>query len=270
MQTLTVALLQTSLIWQDSAANRALFAELLQQALPADVVVLPEMFNSCFSMKPELFAETMQGPTVQWLQQQAARFDVAICGSLAIQLPADDSGQAPVVNRMLFVHPSGDIDYYDKRHLFRMGQEHRHYQKGQQRTIANFRGFRLLLQVCYDLRFPVFSRNRSEQNAKGGYDAVIYVANWPQARSRIWSTLLAARAIENQAYVLGCNRVGEDGNQLTYTGDSVVLDFTGLPIASAQPGETKVLKACLNRAELEYFRQQFPVLLDADDFELQD
>lgn len=272
MQTLTVALLQTSLSWQDSAANRALFTELLQQALPADLVVLPEMFNSGFSMKPELFAETMHGPTVQWLQQQAARLDVAICGSIAIQLPNEQGNQAPVVNRLLFVHPSGDIDFYDKRHLFRMGQEHRHYQKGQQRTIVNFRGFRLLLQVCYDLRFPVFSRNCGERGGRShsGYDAVIYVANWPQARSRIWSTLLAARAIENQAYVLGCNRVGEDGNQLSYSGDSVVLDFTGLPLASAQPGETKVIKACLNMAELEHFRQQFPVLLDADDFKLSD
>ena len=226
MQTLTVAVLQTSLHWQDSAANRAHFSELLPQALPADLIVLPEMFNSGFSMQAEVFAESMSGPTMQWLREQAAQFDVAICGSLAIRLDAAVDDHAGIVNRLVFVQPSGDVEYYDKRHLFRMGQEHQHYQAGQQRKIVSFRGVRFLLQVCYDLRFPVFSRNC------GDYDAILYVANWPQERSRIWSTLLAARAIENQAFVIGCNRVGQDGNQLNYSGDSVVLDFVGLPLAS--------------------------------------
>ena len=143
-----------------------------------------------------------------------------------------------------------------------MGQEHRHYQAGLTRKIVQFRGVRWLLQVCYDLRFPVFSRNR------GDYDAILYVANWPQERSRIWSTLLAARAIENQAFVVGCNRVGQDGNQLSYSGDSVILDFVGLPLASTEPGTTGVLKAQLDLLQLQQFRQQFPAALDADAFEL--
>lgn len=262
MQTLTVAVLQTSLNWQDSAANRAHFSELLPQALPADLIVLPEMFNSGFSMQAEVFAESMSGATMQWLREQAAQFDVAICGSLAIRLDAAVDGHAGIVNRLVFVQPSGDVEYYDKRHLFRMGQEHQHYQAGQQRKIVSFRGVRFLLQVCYDLRFPVFSRNC------GDYDAILYVANWPQERSRIWSTLLAARAIENQAFVIGCNRVGQDGNQLNYSGDSVVLDFVGLPLASVPANAVSVLKAQLAVLQLQHFRQQFPAALDADTFEL--
>jgi predicted amidohydrolase len=262
MQTLTVAVLQTSLHWQDSAANRAHFSELLPQALPADLIVLPEMFNSGFSMQAEVFAESMSGPTMQWLLEQAAQFDVAICGSLAIRLDAAVDGHAGIVNRLVFVQPSGDVEYYDKRHLFRMGQEHQHYQAGQQRKIVSFRGVRFLLQVCYDLRFPVFSRNC------GDYDAILYVANWPQERSRIWSTLLAARAIENQAFVIGCNRVGQDGNQLNYSGDSVVLDFVGLPLASVPANAASVLKAQLDVLQLQHFRRQFPAALDADTFEL--
>ena len=262
MQTLTVAVLQTSLSWQDSAANRAHFSELLPQALPADVIVLPEMFNSGFSMQAEVFAESMSGPTMQWLREQAAQLDVAICGSLAIRLDAPVDGHSGVVNRLVFVLPSGEVEYYDKRHLFRMGQEHRHYQAGLQRKIVSFRGVRFLLQVCYDLRFPVFSRNR------GDYDAMLYVANWPQERSRIWSTLLAARAIENQAFVIACNRVGQDGNQLNYSGDSVVLDFVGLPLTSVPANAASVLKAQLDVLQLQHFRQQFPAALDADTFEL--
>lgn len=262
MQTLTVAVLQTSLHWQNSAANRAHFSELLPQALPADLIVLPEMFNSGFSMQAEVFAESMSGPTMQWLREQAAQFDVAICGSLAIRLDAAVDGHAGIVNRLVFVQPSGDVEYYDKRHLFRMGQEHQHYQAGQQRKIVSFRGVRFLLQICYDLRFPVFSRNR------GDYDAILYVANWPQERSRIWSTLLAARAIENQAFVIGCNRVGQDGNQLNYSGDSVVLDFVGMPLASVPANAALVLKAQLAVLQLQHFRQQFPAALDADTFEL--
>jgi predicted amidohydrolase len=262
MQTLTVAVLQTALVWQDSAANRAQFEELFAQVRPADLIVLPEMFNSGFSMQANVFAESMSGATMQWLKQQAARLDVAICGSLAIRLDAQSDGYSGIVNRFVFVQPSGEVDYYDKRHLFRMGQEHRHYQAGLARKIVQFRGVRWLLQVCYDLRFPVFSRNR------GDYDAILYVANWPQERSRIWSTLLAARAIENQAFVVGCNRVGQDGNQLSYSGDSVILDFVGLPLASTEPGTTEVLKAQLDLLQLQQFRQQFPAALDADAFEL--
>lgn len=253
---LDVALIQSELIWQDAPANRLLLEPLLQQAAGADLIILPETFNSGFSMQSGRIAETMQGPTLQWLQQQAQQLGAVICGSMAV---ATDAG---IFNRLLWVQPEGKIAFYDKRHLFRMAGEDQHYKQGQRRVIVEFKGFRLLLQVCYDLRFPVFSRNRND------YDAVIYVANWPAARSRIWSTLLQARAIENQAFVLGCNRVGLDGNGHTYSGDSVLLDYVGVPLAQLAPGQTGIVRATLDLAALQQFRSQFPAALDADEFSL--
>lgn len=253
---LRVALLQTDLVWQNASANRMHFSKLFSQLAAVDLVVLPETFNSGFSMQSSLIAETMQGDTVLWLQQQATLYQFAICGSLAIQ-----TGQG-VCNRLLWVQPDGEVYYYDKRHLFRMGAEHQHYVAGSQRQIVHYRGFRLNLQICYDLRFPVFARNQ------GDYDVLIYVANWPAARRQVWRTLLAARAIENQAYVLGCNRVGIDGNGLEYSGDSVVLNYLGEPLAAAHEGEAAVLLATLELDALQQGRQKFPVALDADAFYL--
>ncbi len=251
---LRVALLQTVLIWQDAAANRAHFSKLFSQLVEVDLVVLPETFSSGFSMQSSLIAETMQGDTVLWLQQQAALYQFAICGSMAIQT------EQGICNRLLWVQPDGQIDYYDKRHLFRMGGEHQHYVAGKQRQIVHYRGFRFNLQICYDLRFPVFARNQ------GDYDVLIYVANWPAARRQVWQTLLTARAMENQAYVLGCNRVGIDGNGLEYSGDSVVLNYLGEPMAAASEGQPAVLLATLQLADLQQGRQKFPVALDADAF----
>ena len=253
---LDVALIQTELVWQDAAANRALLQPLLWQASGADLILLPETFNSGFSMQSQDIAETMQGPTVHWLQQQAHQLGAVICGSMAV---ATDAG---IFNRLLWVQPEGKIAYYDKRHLFRMAGEDLHYQPGQRRVIVEFKGFRLLLQVCYDLRFPVFSRNQND------YDAMIYVANWPAARSRIWSTLLQARAIENQAFVLGCNRVGQDGNGYVYSGDSVILNYLGEPLADLPPGDAGVLRCRLDLLALQQFRRQFPAALAADAFVL--
>lgn len=255
-EALDVAIIQTELVWQDAPANRALLQPLLWQASGADLIILPETFNSGFSMQSQQIAETMQGPTVQWLQQQAHQLGAVICGSMAV---ATDAG---IYNRLLWVQPEGKIAYYDKRHLFRMAGEDLHYQPGQRRVIVEYKGFRLLLQVCYDLRFPVFSRNQND------YDAIIYVANWPAARSRIWSTLLQARAIENQAYVLGCNRVGQDGNGHGYSGDSVILNYLGESLADLPPGEAGVLRCRLESSALQQFRQQFPAALDADIFTL--
>ncbi|WP_031570437.1 amidohydrolase [Rheinheimera texasensis] len=255
-EALDVAIIQTELVWQDAAANRELLQPLLWQASGADLIILPETFNSGFSMQSQHIAETMQGATVQWLQQQAHQLGAVICGSMAV---ATDAG---IYNRLLWVQPEGKIAYYDKRHLFRMAGEDLHYQPGQRRVIVEYKGFRLLLQVCYDLRFPVFSRNQND------YDAILYVANWPAARSRIWSTLLQARAIENQAYVLGCNRVGVDGNGHGYSGDSVILNYLGEPLAELPPGEAGVLRHRLDLPALQQFRRQFPAALDADAFSL--
>ena len=200
----------------------------------------------------------MNGPTVQWMQQQAQYYQIAIAGSLAI------STELGVVNRLLFVHPDGSIEHYDKKHLFRMAGEHQHYVAGSARTVVLFKGFRLNLQICYDLRFPVFARNQ------GDYDVLIYVANWPEPRRRVWSTLLSARAMENQAFVLGCNRVGFDGNQVLYSGDSVVLNYLGEPMAELPSSQTGILTATLRLNELLQFRQQFPAALDADAFQILD
>lgn len=259
--TLQVAVLQSPLYWQDAAANHAQFnqqiAKLVQSATaPLDLLVLPEMFNSGFSMQPERFAEDANGDTVQWLKTQAAQYQLAIAGSLAIRTAQG------FVNRLLFVTPDGRVHHYDKRHLFRMGDEHQHYHAGDERVIVQYRGWRVLLQICYDLRFPVFARNRDD------YDLALYVANWPAPRARIWSTLLSARAIENQAYVIGCNRVGEDPNGLQYSGDSAVLDFVGAPLSSLPAGACGVLSARLDQVALQEFRRNFPAALDADDFEL--
>lgn len=253
---LKVAVIQSELVWQDAAANRAYFTEQFSKLRDVDLVVLPETFNSGFSMQSRQIAEEMSGPTVQWLQQQATFYQWAICGSLAIQTAEG------IHNRLLFVHPDGELEYYDKKHLFRMANEHLHYAAGADRKVVQFRGFRLMLQVCYDLRFPVFARNR------GDYDVLIYVANWPQARRDIWRTLLAARAIENQVYLLGCNRVGKDDNGIDYSGDSQVLNYLGQPLAELAPHQAGVLLAELNLPELLHFRQKFPAMLDADDFHL--
>lgn len=256
---LNVAVLQIPLVWQDAMANHTAIERWLQEAQGADLIVLPEMFNSGFSMQPERFAEAADGDTIRWLQAKAAQYQCAIAGSIAVQT---DFSAPRFVNRLLFVTPDGAVQSYDKRHLFRMGDEHQHYQAGEERVIAHYRGWRILLQICYDLRFPVFARNCAD------YDLALYVANWPSARARIWSTLLSARAIENQAYVIGCNRVGDDPNGLQYSGDSVVLDVVGAPLAELPAHRAGVLQATLDRNELIKFRQAFPAHLDADLFTL--
>lgn len=256
MQTVTelkVALLQTELVWQDAIANRQQLAAQLQQ-IHADLIVLPEMFSTGFSMQSSEIAEP-EGETLAWLQQQAKQLDAALCGSVATRT------NRGCVNRCYFVTPEGSVSYYDKKHLFRMAGEHQAYIAGDQRVVVQYRGWRLLLQVCYDLRFPVFSRNRDD------YDVALYVANWPAARSHAWRTLLQARAIENQAFVLGCNRVGTDGNGVDYSGDSLIVDYRGQPVAELATAAAGVLQAGLDYTQLMQYRQQFPAHLDADPFQ---
>ena len=251
---LKVALLQTELVWQDAPANRNQLAVQLQQ-VKADLIVLPEMFSSGFSMQSGAIAEP-EGETLAWLKLQATLCGAALCGSVATRI---DSG---CVNRCYFVTPDGSVSYYDKKHLFRMAGEHQAYQAGAERVVLAYRDWRILLQVCYDLRFPVFSRNRND------YDIALYVANWPAARRHAWRTLLQARAIENQAFVLGCNRVGCDGNGVDYSGDSMVVDYTGQAVAELAPKQAAVLCATLDYAQLAQYRQNFPAYLDADRFQL--
>jgi omega-amidase len=258
--TLRVSLLQQPLAWHDGAANRAYFEALaLPLAGSTDLVVLPETFTTGFSMQVEEVGEPADGPTARWLTRLAAQLDAAVTGSV-ITL---DGGR--YFNRLLWATPSGELRHYDKRHLFRMGAEHRHFTAGRTALTITWRGFRVCPLVCYDLRFPVFSRRRPYLD----YDLLLYVANWPAARADAWRQLLRARAIENQAYVVGLNRVGTDGHGVAHSGDSAVIDFMGGALAEAADGAA-VLGAQLALAPLTAWRERFPAHLDADRFTLDD
>lgn len=255
---LRVSIVQQSLEWQNAAANRARFESLLEPlAGTTDLVVLPEMFTTGFSMSPEELAEPPGGPTSEWLLRLARRLDAVVTGSVITR----DGGR--YYNRMLWARPDGALEHYDKRHLFRMAEEDAHYAPGTKALCVEWRGFRVCPLVCYDLRFPVFSRRRAGLD----YDLLVYAANWPAARRHAWRTLLMARAIENQAFVAGVNRVGTDGKGIEYLGDSAVCDFLGQHLADlgAEPGIATVE---LDGAALREFRDRFPAHLDADRFTL--
>jgi omega-amidase len=253
MPHLKVALVQTELVWEDPAANRTRFDERLAAVDGApDLVVLPEMFTTGFTMAGPRLAEPMVGPSVEWLRNKAAHLKAHLTGSLIIS----EAGQ--VYNRLLWATPGGELYRYDKRHLFRMSGEHRVYGAGRRHLTVTVGAWRVRPFICYDLRFPVWTRNVAQ-----AYDVALFVANWPAARSAHWAALLKARAIENQAYVVGVNRVGRDGNDLAYSGDSMVLDPLGEVAFHAQDGAT-VQTVALDRAALEDYRQSFPAWRDAD------
>lgn len=259
MQDLTITLIQPDMQWQNPAENRAMYEQLMDQhAAGTDLVLLPEMFSTGFTMDSRTAAEPMGGETCQWLQQQALQRGIAITGSLAIE-----AGNG-YVNRMIFTFPDGSQTFYDKRHLFRMAGEHERYQPGEKRVIVDYKGWKILLQVCYDLRFPVFSRNCND------YDLALYVANWPSPRRQPWRKLLQARAIENLCYVAGVNRVGTDANGHDYSGDSLLVDFRGELLIDREPGTPFCESFSLSAAELSDFKQKFPAWMDADSFTIQD
>jgi predicted amidohydrolase len=253
---LELALIQTELAWQNPAANRAHFQTLLQQARGADLVVLPEMFSTGFSMDSAALAEPENGPTSMWLSEQAKQLQAVLTGSLIIQA-ADGSYR----NRLLWARPDGSVAHYDKRHLFRMAGEHKYYSAGEQQVLLEVRGWRVRPLICYDLRFPVWSRDPHTT------DLLLYTANWPAARRLHWNRLLPARAIENLCYVAAVNRIGVDGKGYPYSGDSQVLDFQGEALLSAGEGDG-VFRIKLKSSELAAYRERFPAYLDADTFEL--
>ena len=260
-QILRVSLVQGATRWHDPAGNRAYYGSLIAQlAGLTDLVVLPETFTSGFSNEAIHNAESMDGPTIAWLREQARDIDAAITGS--VQLRVGDA----VFNRLLFVTPDGTARHYDKRHLFRYADEHKRYAAGRERLIIEWKGWKICPLVCYDLRFPVFTRNGHAQNGFD-YDLVLFVANWPSARAHAWRTLLRARAIENLSYCIGVNRVGSDGNKLPYSGDSAVLDYLGQTMADLGAQE-QVVTVALDQAALGAFREKFPAWMDADAFEL--
>ncbi len=256
-ENLKIAAFQFDLAWEDIQANRTKVEQKLEQLSgKAHIVFLPEMFSTGFTMNAASVSETMCGETISWLKNQAAKYDVAICGSLAVQ------ESEKFYNRLVFAEPSGKVLHYDKRHLFSMGGEEKAYTRGGNRLVVEYLGWRICPLICYDLRFPVWSRNLNN------YDLLVYVANWPEQRSLVWNTLLKARAIENQAYVVGINRIGADGNKISHSGQSQIIDAKGHVMALAGNYSEEMILGELSYSNLKQFRQKFPVLNDADSYSL--
>ena len=255
---LRVALVQTDIVWEDKEQNRARCAAVLERlAGHCDLVVLPEMFTTGFSMRAEALAEPVSGPTVEVLTSWARQYNLAVAGSFMAR-----EGEV-CYNRGFLVTPDGTPHYYDKRHLFRMGEEGRHFAAGDHKLVVNYRGWNIALQVCYDLRFPVWCRNVNNE-----YDLMLVVANWPQSRAYAWRSLLVARAIENAAYVCGVNRTGNDATAMVYRGDTMAVGVKGEILAEVEPFAEQVLEVELDLSKVRRFREKFPVWKDADDFEL--
>lgn len=251
-----IAIFQTKLAWENPAVNRKFIEEyFLNEDETFDLFILPEMFTSGFTMNPSAVAEPMDGETMTWLKGLAKAKNCAITGSLVIK----EDGN--FYNRMVFIFPSGEVQFYNKRHLFTLAGEEKIYTKGTEKVIVNYNNWNICLQICYDLRFPVFARNAEN------YDLLLYVANWPKPRITAWDTLLKARAIENMCYTIGVNRIGEDTNNLEYPGHSQVIDFLGNELLNCE-NELGILSCKLDKNLQTETRQKFNFLNDKDDFEL--
>ncbi len=260
-----VSIVQSTLVWENPDQNRANFAQKLAPlAGQTDLIVLPEMFSTGFSMQAEKLAETMDGPTMQWLAAQARDLQAAVTGSFICS--EDDR----FFNRLVFMRPDGHFDTYNKRHLFTLAGEQEHYTPGKNRLTTAWKGWQICPLICYDLRFPAWSRNRFSNSLTGPgepYDLLLYVANWPARRAHHWRSLLMARAIENQSFTIGVNMVGTDGNGFEYSGDSTVIDFGGQVICQIS-GQEDIVTTELSLANQQHYRQQLPFLQDGDFFTL--
>ena len=254
MSSLKFTIIQTALSWEDKGANlEALSKKIMAIGEPTEIIVLPEMFTTGFSMHPRGLAETMQGETIKWLVRLTSEINAAICGSLII------NDNHKYYNRFVFVEPNGNIKTYDKRHTFTLAGEHKVYSAGYKKVVLEYKGWRICPLVCYDLRFPVWARNTEN------YDVLVYVANWPKPRINAWDALLKARAIENMSYCVGVNRVGKDVNNHHYTGHSVV--YNGLGEAKSDINEDEHVEIVeLNRNHLTSIRTKLKFLEDKDDF----
>lgn len=261
MSTLSFSIIQTNLFWEDKGAN---LAHLAQKIMGIDqyteIIVLPEMFTTGFSMQPEKYAETMDGPTIDWMKRLAESKKAIITGSLIIK---EDN---QFFNRLIWMLPNGELGYYDKRHLFAYAEEDQHYTPGNKRLIASVKGWKINLQICYDLRFPVWARQSKGEASE--YDVLLYVANWPEKRNHAWKTLLTARAIENQCVTIGVNRVGIDGNNIAHSGDSLIIGPLGEVLYHCAY-EEDVFTITLQKEEISNARTQFPFWKDADFFHIQ-
>ena len=262
-QPLTITLIQTNLYWEDKAANRAMLEQkILGIKNKTEVVVLPEMFSTGFSMKPQQLAETMDGETVHWMKRMAQLKKIILTGSIIIE---EDGNY---FNRLIWMLPNGSYGCYNKRHLFGYAGEDEHYTSGNSRLIASVKGWKINVQICYDLRFPVWARQAPLSTREQGeteYDILLYVANWPESRNGAWQTLLAARAIENQCYVIGVNRIGNDGNGISYCGNSLVTDALGNTVWNGK-NEEEIYTITIEKQHLLEARNQYPFLRDADHF----
>ena len=267
MASLTITIIQPDLVWENKEAN----LESLEKKINAikektEIVILPEMFSTGFSMKPELLAEKMDGKTIEWMKQMSMSKKSILTGSVIIE------EEGKYFNRLVWMLPNGEIGYYDKRHLFAFAGEDQHYTAGEKRLIASVKGWKINLQVCYDLRFPVWASQCSQafegnQAEEPEYDLLVYVANWPKRRNTAWKTLLRARAIENQCYVIGVNRVGDDGNKIYHSGDSMIVDPLGEKLYEKADQED-VFTYTLDRDMLIEVRSKFPFWKDADSFNI--
>jgi len=263
LENLIVSIIQTSLHWQNRAANLKHFEKLMAQIDKSNMIVLPEMFTSGFTMQATQVADVANGEVLQWMQSMAFKKQAVITGSTVIK------EEGKFYNRLIWVKPDGTFEHYNKRHLFRMANENEHYAEGKSRLITRLNDWRICPLVCYDLRFPAWSRNINfSQNFERNhqYDILIYVANWPERRSHAWKSLLVARAIENQCYVVGVNRIGTDGNDIAYSGDSMVINPLGEVISNTKAHQESVETLNLNLSELLNFRKSFPANEDADSF----
>ncbi len=257
---LTFTIIQTALFWENIDANLEMFEQKINSiSAKTEVVVLPEMFSTGFSMQPEKLAEKMDGKAVTWMRKIAIEKKIIITGSLMIE----DGGN--YYNRLIWMLPNGQFGHYNKRHLFAYAHEDEHYTAGNKRLIAQAKGFKINLQICYDLRFPLWARQASQEAAE--YDILLYVANWPERRNHAWKTLLAARSIENQCYVIGVNRVGNDGNNIYHSGDSLVLNAMGETLYDKAHDED-IFTITLEKEPLQQIRKNIPFLKDADGFKI--
>ncbi|MHA7130343.1 amidohydrolase [Algoriphagus namhaensis] len=258
---LKIAMIQTDIVWEDKTANLANLEEKIWSIDErVDLIVLPEMFPTGFTMNAAAVSEPMNLHVAKWMKQMAAQTGAVLTGSAIIK------EAAAFYNRQLWVDPGGAVDYYDKAHLFRMTGEDQVYTPGKERKIFDLKGWKIFPQICYDLRFPVFSRNRWGKDQET-YDVVVYIASWPEARTSAWETLLPARAIENLCFSLGVNRIGRDGNGISYVGQSAAYDYKGQALAELA-GDDKIVVVKLDRKALQSYREKFPAWEDADSFRL--
>ena len=258
---LKIASIQTDIIWENSVRNKIHYDDLLKEIQQVDLIIFPEMFTTGFSMNQKKIAEKPDGETVFWMQQHAKTLNTCIIGSIAV------NENNHFYNRLYVIKPN-EIKYYDKRYLFSIALEDENYSKGNKNLIFEINGWKINPLICYDLRFPLWSRNKFSNNSYK-YDMLIYVANWPAARTIAWTNLLSARAIENSAYVIGVNRIGKDGNKIQYNGSSRIFDFKGERLDKFEINQSKIAINSFHKKDLNKYREKFPVLKDADDFTFQ-